>query len=43
MGNSKAHINYEKCKECGMCVKACAYSAIVKSERPCKEFVRLVL
>lgn len=36
MGNSKAHINYEKCKECGMCVKACAYSAIVKSERPCK-------
>jgi ferredoxin hydrogenase large subunit len=36
MGNSKAHINYEKCKACGMCVKACSYSAIVQSERPCK-------
>ena len=35
MGNSKAHINYEKCKECGLCVKSCAYSAIVQSERPC--------
>ncbi|MDY4788042.1 MAG: monomeric [FeFe] hydrogenase [Bacilli bacterium] len=37
MGNSKAHINYEKCKECGMCTKVCAFSAIAISERPCKK------
>lgn len=35
MGQNRAHIDYEKCKECGMCAKACPYNAIVVTERPC--------
>lgn len=35
-GNSKMHIDYSKCKTCGMCAKVCAYGAILISERPCK-------
>ena len=35
MGSERAYIDYSKCKECGACVKACPYSAIVQSERPC--------
>ena len=31
-----AHINLEKCKSCGMCSKACPYSAIRQNVRPCK-------
>ncbi len=37
MGENKMHINYEKCKGCGMCAKACSYSAIIQSERPCRK------
>lgn len=35
MGSERAYIDYSKCKECGACAKACPYSAIVQSERPC--------
>lgn len=31
----KAVINKEKCIECGKCVKACPYSAIIAQRRPC--------
>ena len=31
------HIDPAKCKECGMCAKACPYSAIVHLQRPCKK------
>ena len=34
--NGKAFINYEICKECGMCKKACPYNAIAEVMRPCK-------
>lgn len=37
LGRTKMHINYEKCKGCGMCAKACSYSAIMQSERPCRK------
>ncbi|MFA9463769.1 MAG: 4Fe-4S dicluster domain-containing protein [Velocimicrobium sp.] len=36
MGNSKAHIDPKKCKECGKCVQACPYNAIADLMRPCK-------
>lgn len=31
----RAHIDKEKCKNCGMCASSCSFSAIVKRERPC--------
>lgn len=31
----RAHIDKEKCKNCGMCANNCSFSAIVKRERPC--------
>lgn len=34
--NGRAHIDPDKCKECGMCSKACPYDAIVDDMRPCK-------
>ena len=37
MGENKMHINYDKCKGCGMCAKSCSYSAIIQSERPCRK------
>ncbi len=33
--NQKAHIDKEKCVNCGMCAKVCPYSAIMNVERPC--------
>lgn len=33
--NHKAVIDKNKCIECGRCLAACPYSAIVKHERPC--------
>lgn len=36
MENNRAHINMEKCKECGKCAQSCPYHAIVDLTRPCK-------
>lgn len=33
--NRRAVIDKEKCGECGRCVAACSYSAIIKQTRPC--------
>ncbi|MBP3201448.1 MAG: 4Fe-4S dicluster domain-containing protein [Lachnospiraceae bacterium] len=35
-GEVRMHIEPKKCKECGMCAKACPFQAIVHLERPCK-------
>lgn len=32
----KAYINQDRCKECGLCKKACPYNAISEVLRPCK-------
>lgn len=37
MKNGKAVIDGEKCKNCGMCINACHYKAIVKLHVPCEE------
>ena len=34
--NQKAHIDKDKCVECGACAKVCPYSAISNSKRPCE-------
>ncbi len=31
----RAHIDKDKCKNCGQCAQNCSFSAIVKRERPC--------
>lgn len=31
----KAHIDTDKCKECGKCANACPYNAIIEVQRPC--------
>ena len=36
-GSSKMYIDPDKCRECGMCSKACPFGAIVHLERPCKK------
>ena len=36
MGENRAVIDYDKCKECGVCARNCPYHAIVVTERPCK-------
>ena len=33
----KAHIDPDKCKECGKCAAACSYSAIQSMKRPCEK------
>jgi len=35
--NQKAIVDKEKCIECGLCTKACPYSAIITQTRPCVE------
>lgn len=37
MGLGRAHIEPNKCKECGKCAQACPYNAIAHLERPCKK------
>lgn len=37
MNDDRAHIDPNKCKECGKCAQACPYSAIAHLERPCKK------
>ena len=34
--NKRAHIDKEKCVECGACSKVCPYSAIANNKRPCE-------
>ncbi|MGM9991901.1 MAG: 4Fe-4S dicluster domain-containing protein [Candidatus Bruticola sp.] len=34
--NQKAHIDKDKCVECGMCAKVCPYNAIMNFKRPCE-------
>lgn len=34
--NHVAHIDKDKCIECGMCAKVCPYTAIVSRKRPCQ-------
>lgn len=34
--NQKAHINKEKCVECGKCASVCPFSAIANNKRPCQ-------
>lgn len=34
--NGKSHIDASKCKNCGMCINACPYSAIAKIIVPCE-------
>lgn len=33
--NQKAHVDKEKCIECGKCTQACPYTAIILQHRPC--------
>ena len=35
MGEQRAFIDYDKCKECGACKNACPFNAIVETQRPC--------
>lgn len=37
IGEKRTHIDPSKCKECGMCAKACPYGAIAHLVRPCKK------
>ena len=34
--NHQAHIDKEKCFNCGSCAKACQYTAIINRKRPCE-------
>lgn len=36
-GERRMQIDPQKCRECGMCAKACPYGAIIHLERPCKK------
>lgn len=36
MGPDHAYVDYAKCKECGACVSACPFHAIVETMRPCR-------
>ncbi len=36
-GERRMQIDPNKCRECGLCAKACPYGAIIHLERPCKK------
>ena len=36
IGRTRAHIDPQKCRECGKCAAACPYNAIADLMRPCK-------
>lgn len=37
----KAHIDKEKCVNCGQCAKVCPYSAITNNKRPCEKACKI--
>ncbi|MDO4566366.1 MAG: 4Fe-4S dicluster domain-containing protein [Oscillospiraceae bacterium] len=37
----KAHIDKEKCINCGRCAQACPYSAIINRSRPCEDACKI--
>ncbi len=39
--NHVAHIDKEKCVECGQCAKVCPYTAIVNRKRPCQNACKI--
>ncbi len=39
--HQKAHIDKSKCVECGLCAKACPYSAIINRKRPCENACKI--
>lgn len=39
--HQKAHIDKEKCVECGQCAKVCPYSAIANERRPCEKACKI--
>lgn len=39
--NQKAHIDYDKCIECGKCASVCPFSAIKHSVRPCESACKI--
>ena len=39
--NQKAHIDKDKCVECGLCAKVCPYSAIINHKRPCEQACKI--
>ena len=39
--NHTAHIDKDKCVECGACAKVCPYSAIVNHKRPCENACKI--